>query len=243
MNIRTLLEIIDTRVTNKKYSGKFKTSPDSDDNMDVGVLGRGFYSTVVPDREDPHLVRKHSHRFNSPSDKFYDNDTYDQFSEYVYTNKLYDNPYFPRIYKHDKISDKSGQMLHKYQIERLEHLTALDVESIRAMYIRLFPNGDDLYYDIIESNKNHGPQPPPVMFKLKLNIAKTIQNCIKTGNTSNIIDDALIEAINYLNHFIHNVCEKCVLDLHVNNYMVRRTPHGFQLVISDPVAYDFSGEA
>lgn len=227
MNISTLLEIIDTEVSDAKYSGTFKTSPKS--VRQPNQLGRGYFSTVVKDRNDPHMVKKYNSDFSIPEYK--PEDPFYRYAEYVHDNNLHENPYFPRIYKHRKIEDKDGKTLHSYQIEKLEPMTRVSMEEYEYLFNKMFVDGDKLFSIWKRDTSWETSQISGILEAL----------IIDSNSDKHIKDPQLKSAITYMREFISTKCVDgglwvCGIDLHDENIMVRRTPVGLQVVITDPVS-------
>jgi hypothetical protein len=86
-----------------------------------------------------------------------------------------------------------------------------------------FPD-NKIYYDV-----------RPYIFR---NLAKMMSENIKTGNYSNVLDSNLKGALNLIRKIIQKSNGNITLDLHKDNIMVRGTPSGPQLVITDPLVED-----
>ena len=57
-----------------------------------------------------------------------------------------------------------------------------------------------------------------------------------SGTSKGLIkDETLMEALSYLKQFMKSA-DNVMYDIHKGNIMYRRTPHGLQLVLNDPVA-------
>jgi hypothetical protein len=66
---------------------------------------------------------------------------------------------------------------------------------------------------------------------MKIRFSKVINFCIKYKSYIN--DEKLSEFSEIL---LNNIRSRSVLDIHSDNIMIRQTPHGPQLVITDPLA-------
>lgn len=218
MKIDTLLEIIDTEVSDRTYSGTFKTNFTHYPNQ----LGMGFYSKVVDDKEDPHFVKKYNHRFDNSRI----HDGFVIYAEAIIRYKLYDNPFFPRIYKHNKTHDSHGKVLHSYQIERLYPLKQLSLEEIKFLYSQLFNDGENIIEEVGGSSATLD-----TLISVMVNI---ISDSIR-ATARDIKNPDLLNAVNIISSIV-NACSECFLDLCANNVMFRRSPYGVQLVITDPIA-------
>jgi hypothetical protein len=243
MNINHLLEIIEPKISQARYKGSFQTSPTADDDFssdinsrrvgsEKNVLGKGHYSTVSKDKTDPHMVKKHNIRFDDEG-----LDTYDQFAQYIINNKLYENPYFPKIYQHKTIVDKNENPLHKFQIEKLEEVTNLSIEEIEHIYRIIFKKPESQKK---MADKKYKGFMKHVKKRLLAQITSQMRAAIEFNNPTDFKDSNIVEAIRELHNFLSKECKECELDLHPGNIMARRTPYGVQLVITDPVSHGYS---
>ena len=76
-------------------------------------------------------------------------------------------------------------------------------------------------------------------FQLVNGAANTLQKRVRYGNMDAIRSERLQEALYTLHKFFyaHNLANqyrRLYVDIHEDNIMVRRSPHGFTLVITDP---------
>lgn len=119
------------------------------------------------------------------------------------------NPYFPR-FRNIRINKRGNKMQYTVQVEKLFPLSSLYEDEAKALLRRMYihPALDDTIVGAIND----------AVFKPKL-----------------IKDEQLLEA----GRFIRRVMKKYKLDddMHLENIMVRRTPYGAQLVITDPLGY------
>jgi hypothetical protein len=224
MKIQTILEdIIPTRqnvTLNRNLDGDKVPDPRN-------KIGSGHFSVARPDR-DPHMIKKYNHNFE-------DHDPFNDYVEYIVEHKLTGNPYFPRVYNIKTVSDPNGQQSHKYTIEKLISAKELEPEEVSTLIERTFT--DMVAKDIIETSS----EPDNIRFyhnsetySLHSTWVQNIHSAIEYGDTSNITDENLSEAVKVIHDMIKNL--KFANDLHANNVMYRRTKYGVQPVISDPLA-------
>ena len=200
-------DITNTRFSDSKYRGQFSKA----DRMTSTELGRGSFSKVMADR-DPHMVRKQSIR---PMGRGAEDlaDGFDAFVQMLIDEGLMDNIHFPKVYKAHRSHDVTGQHKSKYVIEKLERFgTNLRRDEIAQIEeTHMVPGYDEDYsmtdriYDSCRS-------------------AKARERYIRM--------DSLKEACAALEHMA--ATSDFRLDIHGQNIMVRRTPHGLQLVLADP---------
>lgn len=228
MKIKKILEIIEPQVSSGRYSGSFsggyKGDYESKDSMSVdkGTVGRGLFSTVKADK-DPHMVKKYTTNFE-------EDDVFDLYVRFIIKNKLHENPYFPRIYNFKEIRDKEGKPLYKYQIEKLQNITNLEKPELEFIIDKLFGNG------FFEKHLS-GETKRSIIYEL----ANAVETAIENDVGNKIKDDDFKKAAKLIRMFAKSKkCPNCRIDLHQNNIMARRTPYGVQLVITDPVASEFT---
>lgn len=223
-----LEELINPEIKNRKIN-KFTNIPDN-----KNVLGSGFFSRVYKDK-DPHLVTK------STKTDAYNLETYDVYWYYIrkiVESKINEhNPYFPRVYgvtsyklksPTNKIDAKSE--MRNAKIEKLESLHSFnrDKELLIPILLRIrnkkylmkYLNTDENFSDI------NG-------LDIMTFITGFVRDDIALRNDDEHIDDKLyLQAIK----FIRNISKKAYnVDIHMDNLMIRRTPYGLQLVITDPL--------
>lgn len=131
-------------------------------------------------------------------------------NELIFRNLMGNNIHAPRIYK--KNDDT-------YQMEKLVPYKELNTKDLIAIMDK---------YEIPLDNRY-----APTELGFHMTITEYISNSI--NNSSVIKSKKLQEIINVIKYLIseHGVME----DIGTYNIMYRRTPHGYQLVVSDPVCY------
>lgn len=211
MRIEHLLELINTDVSQHRYNGVFR----SGNEEDPSALGSGNFSTVKSDKKDPHMVRKHHHTPTGPGFE----DEYVTFINFIIENKIH-SPFFPRVYNVKQIADKRKDKVYKYTLERLNSYNDVSYQELVVLIKRLV----DMHIK-------------PTMNKREIiiELGLLLEDAVKNGNMSAIKDDHLIEAINIFRTYYK--MHAPFLDMsNSGNLMFRRTVHGIQLVIADPVA-------
>jgi len=218
MKILTLTEIIEPRLKKLKvgwnfgHERKFKSD---------ASIGHGHFSSVAPD-DDPHFVNKRSVRVVNPKDT---HDAYWGYVYYIIKNKLWQNPYFPRIYDVKRIVDKDGKMHFTAKMERLEPFDSDDIEgTVLPLVRRIFTEEARKHFRLSGRAS------------LKVILLKVILDSMRhEGYLKYIKDDQLVDAIKKLKDYRNKYWVD--LDLHQNNVMIRRTPYGPQLVFTDPFSF------
>jgi hypothetical protein len=207
----------------------FKHEIKSASDLKPGVLqGRGFFSKVYTDQDDPHMVIKQS-KF---SDQLDTSDGYYKYIEATIKNGMNGvNPYVPRVYKINAI-DTGMQLMkgvnsynHEVQIEKLNVVYDLDIKDIEFILSKIFP--EDLVSSLLskESPNEIFESVSDILFKIlkgtytiKKTLSKDLNQVLEL--IKKLYDDKIITEI----------------DLKPANLMIRRSPYGPQLVITDPAA-------
>jgi len=212
MKILTLTEIIEPRLKKLKVGWEFgdKRKFKSD-----ASIGHGYFSSVAPDDDDPHFVNKRSVRVVNRKGT---HDAYWGYVYYIIKNKLYENPYFPRIYDVKRIVDKDGKMHFTAKMEKLHPFNPNDIEGTVLPLVRRMLT-KEARSDFLEITAQ--------------GLLTTIKLAIESNNYLKFFkDEQLIDAIKKLQDYMNKYWAE--LDLHQNNVMIRRTPYGPQLVFTDP---------
>lgn len=228
MKIQNLLEIIDTKVSTKKYSGKLHEPEEN-------TLDRprtGAFSTVKSDKKDPHMVIKHNHT-PVPKDASF-SDSYEYFIKWIIENKIY-NIHFPRVYDVTKIEDSNGSYIYKYQVESLLGHSDVDIDELR--------NVIEMNFDVASLRKeiyfmdwaDNDPK------RILLIVGAACEQVINEHSSGEFIKNPeILRALKLLTKFESWASEAGLytnLDLaNSGNIMFRRTAQGLQIVFSDPVA-------
>lgn len=213
MKILELLEQIQSVIAPEaKFRGQFQPAKYSIKGGSYGTFAR-----VVPDKKDPHMVIK-----NDTSAKWHSHnpDNYNKYISLLIERDLINsNIHFPRVYNIKKIVDKHGKFIFKYQMEKLIRLSELSEADLEILARNICSNISDgmtdrnlvnAIYDAIENECDGADRGGQRL------ISKSLKQCIQ------IIND-IGEEIGVPPN-----------DIGGDNIMVRRTPYGPQLVITDP---------
>lgn len=221
MKIHDLLEdLIGTMKTQKTYNGTLGQKSRNYNTMRK-ALGSGHFASVKPDPNDPHLVKKHSKRAESSIDG------YNAFIEYLINHDLMDNIHFPKIYNITAITDKHGNKIHTYKMEKLIPFEEANRKELEFFIHKTF--NEKGIKEILESCARHGTS-----FVLALGII--ISDCAYGDfNLNNIIDDSFREAMETIKVIARDT-PFVNIDIKTDNMMWRRTPHGLVLVFTDPIS-------
>ena len=225
-----LTEIVDTKYKSKERPSRFDIDAmrkekermlDKPDQRDDG--GWGAYAAVDTDPNDPFIAKKKYHVPMQDLNK----DAY-----YVYIKTIADNglaksnPYFPRVYNVEIEKDSSGNAQPKFNMEKLALSSSLDREALLGMGDRMF----NRFEYIFPSNT------PPTDRELRYTISHGMSQIIKHSAFDRAKDPQLEEALRLIKKILLDSKGAFVVDIHAANYMIRSTPHGPQLVLTDPIA-------
>lgn len=199
----------------KRYASKLQDIPKPADE-----IGRGVFSRVVPHPEDPHLVQKYNIHPLGPK-RARVADGFEQYVDFLIKYNLMDNVHFPKVYKVKTVTDAGGERKNFYEIEKLYPLRQMTDEELASISENVFGSS----YTLVPSN---------IAERIEYAVTDTAwREKIKSESLKNAIE-ALVK-ISKESDFS--------LDIHEDNIMFRRTPHGPQLVISDPFSFLKAGRA
>lgn len=218
-----LVEIIEPRASKEKIPvGKH-------------ALGGGAVAKVYPHETDPHMVvkKEKSHKSSRELGRFGIHSRNDAFAYYIDAAAPYmkSNPYLPRVYIKNTRKSKNGIISYTYVIERLADRfdsSTVTPEMVDAMADKILV---DPYF--VNMENKHGKWSK---------LVEIIERAIEQQNYSKIKDEQLIEAGNIIHEAIKKYKTdwpqndaRIRVDLHAGNFMIRMTPVGPQLVITDPL--------
>lgn len=210
-----LYELITTTKTQGKHDGVFDHSVERNNHEKFEKSGGGYYAHVEKSN-DPHMINKQTH-YSLPVQK----DSYLFYIEEIVDDKLISqNPFFPRIYDIDTTVDNENKIHYRVEMEQLYHISDISQQELNILYEFIFrksPNGDIT----------------PFKFAREISVAVDNPDNIPANTNKKFIEAAHI--INDIARYI-----PAHIDLHAKNMMVRRTPVGYQLVLTDPLSDAFS---
>ncbi len=177
------------------------------------------------------MVRKHNFRpmgTNGPhAAQMLTKDGFNYFIENIIKSDSFDNIHFPKVYNIKKITDKEGNWIHKYDVERLIPLKEL---SNREIY-RLFTDNFKRHVKEYEKMDSYDLE------DTRSNIGFILSSAIRKNDHSELRSAELKKAVSLLHNMNTRASDEGhFMDLHSDNVMARRTPYGLQLVINDPFA-------
>jgi hypothetical protein len=205
MKIENILEIIEpemrTRYTDRNLPREMPV-----DRSSEKFVGSGHFSSVKKSH-DPHMVVKSSKNSSTEEDGYW------VFVQYILKHKLWENPYFPRLYKNTTVQQRNTENAFKrVTLEKLQSLNDFiasdNNELVVALYRKCFGEKiadmvenksltvyafSDLIRDIYNDNLPHDYVPDPDLVKALKIIKKIAEK------------------------------ERFLLDLHMGNMMVRNT--------------------
>ena len=240
MNIVSILEIIEPRVQTKQWRGRFDPKKQMPTRKDRS-LGVGNFADVEEIRNRPDIVRK-----TSSSVKAASLDGYWVFIDELVKQKLWKNPYFPRVHDVKIITDAEGQKMYRAKIEKLIPLEKLELENILKLFKKTFgvsfaEKAREAYQRAKSEGKNVS-KPNLRKSKVLNEIGEMMENYLNQGNLVSFeygfqikeqnVDQQLIDALLK----IHEISKKhnFGLDIHDENIMLR--PGDFHMVITDPIS-------
>lgn len=230
MRIREIIEseLVDPLIQKKDW----EPSPLNRDQ----VSKAGAYSYMDPDDTDDHQVRMRNFRPMMTDNKM---EFYKALAPLMGAN-----PYMPIVYNIDSFFQSEYRSRNEFQMERLVNANDLDpVRLYQALSLVLDHLGDsyeDQYNTMTHARKfmkQYEDNPHGINAKeLMVNVHDHLSNIVlreALDNYSNLPDSPLKEFYEYLYDFAVN--NNVMVDMHDENFLYRRTPHGAQLVIADPV--------
>lgn len=221
MRIEHLLELVNPSVTKRNTNLTLRKGNDYADN----VLGQGGFSTVIDDKTDPHMVRKHHHTPLTP--KW--NDAFVQFVTYLINNNL-SAVNLPRIYNVTEISDKNGHKIYKFQVEKLIPETDVSLDELKALVDRTIS---------VELNYDKQTSEQYLRGEILYQLGVFFEEAVQTGDYSHIIDEEVVKTLKIIESFLKKAGHEHAVGMDISNpsnIMFRRGRYGLQLVISDPFA-------
>jgi hypothetical protein len=237
-----ILEIIDPEILpDKRYSGEFKTGKYRGAKMgslssDDKELGFGHFSGVKASKEDPHQVKKYQRRFTDKEGESTE-DKYWKYVNYIIENKLWENPYFPRIYKKQVYSDRKQKRLNTIEMERLDSSISNDEVEFLVNKMFYITEMNSVARRIIENKTDEFEALMVKMVAAALHGSDQVTAYIihVVELDFKIKDKTFKEAVDHLQKFHKEY--NADFDLHKANVMYRRGPAGIQLVFTDPFSF------
>ena len=224
-----LYEIIDTDIISRKLTTDFDISKLQND-YDTDELNRGdkpnangigLYSKVNIDPDDPFTAKN---KYRLPIN----NMLHDAYSTYIYyigkQGLAKSNPFFPRVYNMEMVYDKAGYMIPEFDIEPLIPILDGSFEGVYALGATLLSN----FEGIMSSEYQNVTSAATV-------IAKILKQTLLRGIFIHINNTKLVQALQAIIK-VKNTNNEFRYDLNLGNIMLRPTPAGYQLVITDPLA-------
>lgn len=248
---------INTDIENKKSKSKFVDSSYNPLLSKTRQLGHGIYASTKDHPTDPHMVKKHT---TYPIKKY---DGYDTFVLYIIEHKLMDNPFFPKIYNIKNITDRHGQRIVSYTIEKLKNYNDNQItkEHILSIFENLFNIDENEVYKKIDYDKRESYKHYSLFFdkhyknvssyekhniitdymdkELKKELVKFLANVVYEvyNNERTTPNKLLSSALKTINDIVKdNISNNMIYDLHSGNILFRLSPTGIQMVFNDPIA-------
>jgi hypothetical protein len=218
MKIKTILEnLIDVKRKDIDLSKRKNISLDYKEKLNTSdVIGDGKHSVVKADRDSSMVIKKNV----KPTSDEYPSDPYWDYVELCIKHQD-SNPFFPRIYEFKKYKDGEKNVKYKLKMERLTPLSELDDNVIKGIIRSIVDENHHVVADIWYHHRNNITDILSILVEFILN------------GTIPPIDQSLQEYVKIFGKFLSKANH--TLDIDDNNIMIRHTPHGPQLVITDPL--------
>ena len=219
-------ELVQPKVTRHDWKPSGSTRHDVDDY--------GAYSFVEPsDDDEGHevLVKNFKAMSTDLKMEFYKN----------MAHLMGANPYMPVVYNINQYMDGDYDSRNEFQMERLVPVERMDaVRLSQALSLVCDHLGDsDGVSDLRELLSQYSDDPES---KNSLEKLKTIHDRITINIILDVMDNNKINSLpdSPLKQFLSDLDDfvlehEAGIDLHDENFLYRRTSHGAQLVIADPV--------
>jgi hypothetical protein len=213
------------------------------------LLGAGAFGDVYGYDKDPGTAEKIS---NLERVKSLSRDAYYLYLDMLSHNeRMQNNPFFPKVYSLKSWKDTHGRVMYDVKMEKLQPLNVLSSEQIITMGERYFTNFDNKFNTALKRKIQLKTYTRPRSDKPLSDLQKTMnENAFKyaamqavascldesiKGEVTTHIKDSLLRQAMVLIRGILIRKEGRLNDIHDNNIMVRLSPSGPQLVITDPV--------
>ena len=204
-------------------------------------IGSGTTATLHSSDEEPGTVHKRVRGralFRNMAEL--QSDPYFQFINMIKQGNRLDNRFFPRIYNIETTQDARG-LGYNVEMERLERFDMLTEEEARNIGNQLFHNFDAMRsFEDAKVRRKRGV-PGATKEPAKAFLLEAIVDLLELSfsrqririQPSSIKDPEFARAIALIRGLMKK--QQLYSDMHEGNVMFRRTPHGPQLVIIDPV--------
>lgn len=223
---------------------------------DKKVIGSGAYSYAVDvsdDDQHSHEVKKISRKNQRDTGYKIRKDGFWYYADFIVKHKLYNNPFFPRIYTIKKTYDNlpSGyENAVEYHMEKLSPIVEYsdwDGNSYSDDNYYLSDNEYDYLFDLYFGNsKKHDFDDVDDKIEHLIYMLEQVVIYAKSNNKTilnEITYEPLVEAyymfVKMFNYFRMNKIMVSI-DLHGENFMSRKTPYGTQIVYTDPFTLGYS---
>ncbi len=198
-------------------------------SKDVKHLGTGSFASAYSHKDRPGDVRKISGQFEVTGrtvDEFW------HWVEFLSKDPNNDNPYFPRFREITVYRTDEAKMVYSLQVERLQSLEKLSYEQIASVYDKIWGENFKKATSVANLPGYNAPEPDYDAHHLAAMVRAAVKN---SAVWELVVDEEFKQAVTVVKAFT-KWREGAYLDLHHNNIMVRMTPYGAHLVISDPFA-------
>lgn len=233
-----LVELVEPKIKSVKSSARGRAKPSNphmriDASNNAKQLGRGMFASVYERPSRPGTVVKLA-RVNDKNKDGY----------YSYINKVAkaaeSNPFLPRIYSAKFIEDKrnEGQGYFAVEMEKLHPLSSMDDNMLIAIGNNIWPKFEQHVQLLLKMFRGEVDDDGRLITPhehIQHALADIINDLIHGINIPDVNNRKLNQALDYINQILA-ADPKLFGDVHHENVMVRLTPAGPQLVITDPIA-------
>jgi len=200
------------------------------------LLGAGVSAGAYTNQTDPHTILRKTH-FKTP--KQHRDDPSYSYLKYVKDNELADNNiHFPRIYSsgvskypiHDRKDNNIKDIRLVLEIEKLIPIRALSLREARGIVEHLVT--DEILHHYTTLRVNRALAIWDDVDSIFVLLCRHIETALTRNELDQFKSNEFIEACKILQSIKNKIGAK--YDLHLSNIMARRTPHGIQIVFTDP---------
>ena len=186
----------------------------------------GLFAHGYEDPDDPFMFRKKNHLPGKTLSK-------DAYFQYVKTiaPHIKSNPFLPRIYEVRIEKDPTGDEQPEYTLEKLVHLEDVNLQTLKSVCYSIFGNNEQEIENFITTKQ---------CINLLIDGLETAfysnESARRTAGSGQIsvTNKKLLQALSIIKK-VRDTNSLYGLDLHQENMMLRITPVGAQLVLTDPL--------
>ena len=188
----------------------------------VEHLGTGHFASAYSHKDRPQDVRKVSRQAQAYGKGGAGVDGFYHYMKELSNHEDNSNPYFPKFRGITIYEDPDGGIVYSAQMERLFPMRKLRRREKVAVLEKMLGDREEAGVSEFTS------------------ISSVIREVIQGYDIKNhVVDEELIKAAEFINHVAKK--HKIGNDIHDDNIMIRRSPYGSQVVITDPLSFQQGG--